>query len=249
MKIGIIGTGQIGSTLVRQYSKAGHQVKMTNSGGLEKLAGIALETGASAVHVSEVVTGVDVIVISIPLKAIGKLPSDLFNNVPADTAIIDTGNYYPMRDGIIEEIENGMTESVWVSNQIERSVIKVYNSIFAESLVSSGRPKGDAARLALPVSGDDKNLKDRVCILVNDSGFECLVLWNSQDSWRQQPGSPAYCTDLTLSPLKKSIAKAKKELLPERRELGLKYIMSHDPTLWMEKVKYNRTIYESDLDG
>jgi 8-hydroxy-5-deazaflavin:NADPH oxidoreductase len=69
-----------------------------------------------------------------------------------------------------------------------------------------------------------------------------------QDSWRQQPGSAVYCTDLTLPQLKKSIAKSRKELLPERRELGLKYIMSHDPELWMENVKHNRKIYESDLD-
>jgi SRSO17 transposase len=90
-------------------------------------------------------------------------------------------------------------------------------------------------------------LKDAVFILVNDSGFDSLDCGSLQDSWRQQPGSPAYCTDLTLNQLRKSIVKAKKELLPERRELGLKYIMSHDPALWMDKVKYNRIIYESDL--
>ena len=249
MKIGIIGTGQIGGTLIRQYSKAGHQVKMSNSGNLEKLTPLALETGASAVQLSEVVNDVDVIVISIPLKAILKLPPGLLKNVSANTAIIDTGNYYPVRDGIIEDIENGMPESIWVSNQLQRSVIKVYNSIFAESLVSSGRPKGDASRLALPIAGDDKKLKDRVSILVNDSGFDALDYGSLQDSWRQQPGSPAYCTDLTLSQLKKSLAKAKRELLPGRRELGLKYMRSHDPKLWEDKVKYNRNLYESELDG
>ena len=57
MKIGIIGAGQIGGTLIRQYAKAGHQVKMSNSGDLEKLSPLALETGASAVTLSEVVTG------------------------------------------------------------------------------------------------------------------------------------------------------------------------------------------------
>ena len=247
MRIGIIGAGQIGGTLIRQYTKAGHQVKMSNSGELEKLSLLSLETGASAVGLSEVVTGVDAIVISIPLIAILNLPPDLFKNVSANTAIIDTGNYYPIRDGRIEEIESGMPESIWVSNQLQRSVIKVYNSIFSESLVSSGRPKGAASRLALPVSGDDKKLKDTVSILVNDSGFDSLDCGSLQDSWRQQPGSPAYCTDLTLNQLRKSIVKAKKEWLPERRELGLKYIMSHDPALWMDKVKYNRIIYESDL--
>lgn len=248
MKIGIIGAGQIGSTLIRQYSKAGHSVKMANQSGTEKLKSLALETGTSAVALSEVVTDVDVIVIAIPLIGILKLPQHLLKNISANTTIIDTCNYYPIRDGRIEDIENGMPESVWVANQIQRPVIKVYNSILSGSLVDSGLTKGDALRLALPISGDNKQSKDLVSILVDDSGFDSLDYGTIQDSWRQQPGSPAYCTDLTLSQLKKSIAKARKELLPARRELGLTYILSHDSNLWLDCVNYNRKIYESDLD-
>ena len=65
----------------------------------------------------------------------------------------------------------------------------------------------------------------------------------------QQPGRPVYCTDLTLSQLKQSITKANKELLPERRELGLKYILKHDASLWTDIVKHNREIYESDVSS
>jgi len=248
MKIGIIGAGEIGGTLIRQYSRAGHNVKMANSSGTGKLKGLALETGASAVTLADVVTGVDVIVISIPLIGILKLPRDLFKNASTNTVIIDTGNYYPIRDGVIADIEDGMPESVWVSNQLQRPVIKAYNSIFYRSLVNSGLSKGAASRLALPVAGDDKQSKDLVSILVDDSGFDVLDYGSLQDSWRQQPGSPAYCTDLTLPQLKKSIEKARKELLPGRRELGLKYILTHAPELWMDNVKHNRKIYESDLD-
>ena len=248
MKIGFIGAGEIGGTLIRQYSRAGHSVKMANSSGTEKLKSLALETGASAVPLADVVTDVDVIVISIPLIGILKLPQRLFKNTSANTTIIDTSNYYPIRDGIIEDIEDGIPESVWVSNQLQRPVIKAYNSILYRSLVNSGLPKGAPSRLALPVSGDDKQSKDLVSILIDDSGFDCLDHGSLQDSWRQQPGSPVYCTDLTLTQLKKSIKKARKELLHERRELGLTFIMKHDPELWMDCVKHNRKIYESDLD-
>lgn len=248
MKIGFIGAGEIGGTLIRQYTRAGHSVKMANSSGTEKLKSLALETGASAVKLAEVVTEVDVIVVSIPLIGILKLPQNLFKNNSANTAIIDTGNYYPIRDGKIEDIENGMPESVWVSNQIQRPVIKAYNNILYRSLVNSGLAKGAASRFALPIAGDDKRSKDLVSILVDDSGFDSFDCGSLQDSWRQQPGSPVYCTDLTLTQLKKSIEKARKELLPERRELGLKYILNHDREQWMDNVKYNRIIYESDLD-
>jgi len=252
MKIGIIGAGQIGGTLIRQYSKAGHQVKMANSGRLERLKGLALETGASAVTLTEVVGDVEAVVIAIPMIAILTLPKQLFEKSSAGTTIIDTCNYYPIRDGRIEDIENGMPESIWVSHQIQQPVIKAYNNILAGSLACSGLGKGEALRLALPISGDNKKSKDLVSGLVNDSGFDSLDYGTLQDSWRQQPGSPAYCTDLTLPQLKKSIAKAKRELLPGRRELGLAYIMKHDPTMWMKWWKdfaiHNRIIYESDLD-
>lgn len=249
MKIGIIGAGEMGGTLVRQYAKAGHSVKIANASGTEKLKSLTSETGSLAVAVADVVTGVDVIVISIPLTAILKLPLGLFKNTPANTTIIDTCNYYPIRDGIITDIEDGMPESVWVTNQIQRPVIKAYNSILYRSLANSGVPKGTASRLALPIAGDDKQLKDVVSVLVDDSGFDSLDYGTLKDSWRQQPGSPVYCTDLTLGQLKKSIVKARKELLPERRELGLKYILKHDPGMWMDNVKHNRIIYESDLDA
>lgn len=252
MKIGIIGAGRIGGTLIRQYAKAGHNVKMANASGIEKLKSLALETGASAVTLNDVVTNVDVIVISIPMIAIPNLPKGLFTNISAGTTIIDTTNYYPIRDGRIEDIENGMPESVWVSIQIQQPVIKAYNNILAGSLVSSGRAKGDPSRLALPVSGDSKQSKDLVATLIDNSGFDSLDCGSLQDSWRQQPGSPVYCTDLTLPQLKKSITKARRELLPERRELGLSFIMKHDPALWMDWWKdfaeHNRVIYESDLD-
>ena len=249
MKIGIIGAGEMGGTLIRQYSKAGHNVKIANASRTEKLKSLALETGASAVTLDDVVTGVDVIVISIPLIGILKFPRHLLKNISANTVIIDTCNYYPIRDGIIKEIEDGMAESIWVTNQLQRPVIKTYNNILYRSLANSGLPKDTASRLALPIAGDDKQSKDVVSILVDDSGFDSFDYGSLQDSWKQQPGSPLYCTDLTMTQLKKSIVKAKKALLPERRELGLKYILKHDPAQWMDNVKYNRKIYESDLSN
>ena len=102
MKIGIIGAGQIGGTLIRQYAKAGHSLKMTSSSGVEKLKDLAMETGASPVSLEDVVTDVDVLVITIPMNAIPNLPKDLLTDVPTNTIIIDTCNYYPIRDGMIE---------------------------------------------------------------------------------------------------------------------------------------------------
>jgi 8-hydroxy-5-deazaflavin:NADPH oxidoreductase len=189
MKIGIIGAGEVGGTLIRQYTRAGHTVKMANSSGVEKLKSLSLETGAFAVTLTEVTVDVDVLVISIPLIAILKLPKGLLKNIPVSTAIVDTCNYYPIRDGKIEIIEDGMPESVWVSNQLQRPVVKAYNSILCRSLAHSGRPKDTDSRLALPIAGDDKRAKDVVSILINDSGFDSLDYGSLSESWRQQPGA------------------------------------------------------------
>jgi len=252
MKIGIIGAGQIGAALIKQYSKAGHEVKMTNSSGIEKLRTLENETGAKPVTLNEVVNDIEVIVISIPLVQIPKLAKSLGHSLPDSIVIVDTTNYYPIRDGRIDEIENGMPESVWVSTKLSHPVIKVYNSILAGSLVEAGLPKGSTSRIALPISGDIKQAKDLVAKLVNDSGFDALDMGNLNDSWRQQPGSPVYCTDLNLSQLIRNISKAQRKLLPGRRELALQFILKQNPARWRDWwkdcVANNRVVFETDLN-
>lgn len=251
MKIGIIGAGQIGTALIRQYSKTGHEVKMTNASDIEKLNKLQDETGAKAVSLTEVVNNVEVLVVSIPLVEIPNLSKSLRQSISANTIIIDTTNYYPIRDGRIDEIESGMPESVWVSNHLEQPVVKVYNSILAGSLMQAGLPKSSASRIALPISCDNQQAKSLVATLVSDSGFDTLDIGNLQDSWRQQPGSPIYCTDLNLSQLKRNFPTAKREFLPERRELALQFILKQNPELWMQWwedcVTNNRNVYETDL--
>jgi 8-hydroxy-5-deazaflavin:NADPH oxidoreductase len=98
--------------------------------------------------------------LQIPIPAIQKLPKDLFSNAPAGVPIIDTSNYYPgMRDPQIPDIDAGMPESVWVSRQLGRPVIKAFNNILAHSLAELGKPEGAARRLAVAVAGDDAAAK------------------------------------------------------------------------------------------
>src|SRR5688572_5670226 len=106
MKIGVIGVGQIGAALIRKYSKAGHDVKMSNASDVEKLKKLGEETGAKAVSLIEVANDVEVLVVAIPLIEIPKLAKTLGQSIPANTIVIDTTNYYPIRDGRIAEIEN-----------------------------------------------------------------------------------------------------------------------------------------------
>jgi predicted dinucleotide-binding enzyme len=251
MRIGIAGTGQIGATLVKQYRRAGHDVKMTNASGLEKLSAIEYTTGARAVSLDVLVEEIDVLVIAIPFHAVPELARAVSQRIADNVTIIDTTNYYPIRDGHIHEIEHGMLESNWVAQHLARPVIKAYNSILAGSLNRKGIHDPTVRWIALPVSGDDAQARQVVSSLVCDSGFDCLEIGGLDQSWKQQPGSPVYCTDLYLTDLIQNVNRARKELLPARRELALQFILRQDPESrmdWSEScVANNRIVFETLL--
>lgn len=218
MKIGIIGAGQIGSTLTRRFRQLGHEVYVANSRGPETLAELAKETGAHAVTVHEAARSGEVVVVTIPEARVKDLPEDLFDGVPEDVVVVDTGNYYPReRDGKIEEIEAGMTESRWVETQLGRPVVKAFNNIYARHLMEYGRPPGAPGRIALPVAGDDPRAKAIVLKLIDELGFDAVDAGSIDDSWRQQPGTPVYGTDLDVEGVRRALAEASPERLPRFR--------------------------------
>ena len=209
MRIGIIGAGNIGGNLTRRFRAVGHDVAVANSRGPESLAGLAAETGASAVSVAEAARGRDVVIVTIPEKEIPALPRDLFADVPATTVVVDTGNYYPrQRDGRIDAIESGMPESQWVAEQLGRPVVKVFNNIQAKHLLEGGVPAGTAGRIALPVAGDDPAAKDIVMRLVDAIGFDPVDAGGLDESWRQQPGTPVYGSDHDADGVRRALADA-----------------------------------------
>ena len=211
MKIGIIGAGHIGGTLTRRFAELGHHVFVANSRGPETLADLARETGASAVTARDAAHEGQVIIISIPLKNIPQLPRDLFATTPSGVVVVDTGNYYPQRDGHIPEIEAGTTETRWVSQQLGRPVVKAFNNIYASHLLELGKPAGTPGRIALPVAGDEKASKAVVIKLIDELGFDGVDAGRLDESWKQQPGTPVYGTDFDVAGVQRALAEAKPE--------------------------------------
>jgi 8-hydroxy-5-deazaflavin:NADPH oxidoreductase len=220
MKIGILGTGHIGKTLALVWSAGGHDVKVANSRGPETIGADVLASGARAVSQAEAAADVDVLVISIPLKNIPSV-APLVAELPADTVVIDTSNYYPHRDGKIDAIEAGQVESVWVSEQLGRPIVKAWNSIGSDSFARLGKPPGSPGRIALSVAADREADRKVGMRLVEETGFDAYDAGPLADSWRQQPGAPCYCTDLTLAELPAALATAEASRLPKRRDLSV----------------------------
>jgi 8-hydroxy-5-deazaflavin:NADPH oxidoreductase len=221
MRIGIIGAGNIGGTLARRFSALGHEVSIANSRGPHTLAALAKESGAKAVTVEEAARAGEVVIVTIPEKNIAHLPAGLFDAVSKDVVVVDTGNYYPReRDGRIDAIENGTTESRWVSNQLGRPVVKAFNNIYARHLLKLGKPKGAPGRIALPVAGDDRRAKEVVMRLIDELGFDPVDAGSLDESWRQQPDTPVYGTDRDAEGVRRGLAEAKRERPPAFRAGG-----------------------------
>ena len=209
MRIGIIGAGQMGGTLARHLAKLGHQVSMANSRGPGSLAALAAEIGARPVSVVDAAHAGELVVLAIATKAVPELPRGLFANVAESVVVVDTGNYHPeLRDGRIEAIDRGLLESQWVAQQIGRPVIKAFNNILATSLLAKVAPRGTKGRIGLSVAGDRVDAKAAVLRLVDDLGFDPVDGGDLDNSWRQQPGTPAYCRDLEAAALRRAFAEA-----------------------------------------
>ncbi|KJS63014.1 NADPH-dependent F420 reductase [Streptomyces rubellomurinus] len=213
MKIGIIGAGNIGGNLTRRLTALGHQVAVANSRGPESLKALVEETGATAVPATEAARGAEVVVVTVPLKAVPGLPAGLFDGAAEGAVVIDTGNYYPReRDGRIDAIEDGgLTESRWTEQHLGHPVVKAFNGTYAQDLLDRPRPAGDPERLALPVAGDDEAAKRVVRALIDELGFDSVDAGGIDDSWRQQPGTPVYGLREGVEAVTRALAEASPE--------------------------------------
>ena len=217
MQIGIVGAGNIGGILASHLHKLGHQVTVANSRGLDTLGEVVAKTGATAGTVEQAVQGQEMVVGTIPQKAMPTLSRALFAERPAGAGVVDTGNYYPSRDGVLAEIEDGQVESRWVEGHLGRPVVKAFNCIYWQSLDTLGKPKEATGRVALPVAGDDAVAKEKVLALVEALGFDGLDAGGLDDFWRQQPGTPVYCRDYDLAGVRRALSEAQKDKAAEYR--------------------------------
>ena len=192
--VGIIGSGMIGGTVARLSVAAGHRVVLSNSRGPETLQELVAELGplATAATAGQAAEAGDLVVVSVPVKAFAEIPAKPLAGKP----VLDTGNYYPQRDGQIEELDTGaLTSSGLLQRYLgQAQVVKVFNNIFFKHLLSLARPSGAADRTALPIAGDDQAAKAAVTAYLDSIGYDAVDAGPVAESWRQEPGTPVYGT-------------------------------------------------------
>jgi len=208
--IGFIGSGKIGSQLARLAVAQGHDVVLSNSRGPETLADLVAELGphARAATPSEAATAADIAVVTIPLRAIDTVPVAPL----AGKIVIDTNNYYPVRDGQIAELDS---EDTTVSELLQRhlstsKVVKAFNHIMASQLTTDGQPAGTPGRRALVVAGDDAGARATVSGLIDSFGFDSVEVSPLSEGWRIQRDTPGYVTRHTAETLPGALASAQR---------------------------------------
>jgi 8-hydroxy-5-deazaflavin:NADPH oxidoreductase len=194
MRIGIVGSGKIGGTLTELFARQGHEVTVANSRGPESLGELVERAGdnAHAGTVADAASFGDVVVVALPVAAYDTLPSGRFDG----KVVIDTGNYYPSRDGEIDALESDETTSTELLGESlpGARLVKAFNTMNYVPLGSEGRPgQPRAERLAIFLAGDDREAKELVACLIDELGFAPVDTGSlAEGGRRQQPGAPVY---------------------------------------------------------
>jgi predicted dinucleotide-binding enzyme len=208
--IGLIGAGQIGSQVARLAVAHGYDVVISNSRGPETLATLANELGpkARAATPLEAAREGDIVVVTIPLRNIGRVPVEPL----AGKLVIDTNNYYPQRDGQIPELddESTTTSELLQAHLPASKVVKAFNHIYAAELTKHGQPAGSPNRRALVIAGDDLAAKKIVTEMLDAFGFDTVDAGPLKESWRIQRDTPGYGPRRNAEEMRKDLAAAKR---------------------------------------
>ncbi|MBS6033424.1 MAG: NAD(P)-binding domain-containing protein [Pantoea sp.] len=199
MKIGIIGAGFVGRAIAKLAIQAGHQVMLSNSRDPRTLFSLKPMIGCETGTAAEAARFGQVVVIAVPLTALEQLPAAELQG----KTVLDAVNYYPERDGEIEELLTGrISTSERLARLLPNSwITKAFNAIRMTDLETQGVPAGDAHRRAIPLAGDDREGKAIAMALYEAFGFDAVDAGALAEGWRFERATPAYCVALNREQL------------------------------------------------
>ncbi|MEM7593982.1 MAG: NAD(P)-binding domain-containing protein [Cyanobacteria bacterium P01_A01_bin.83] len=209
MKIGIIGSGNIGGTLGQHWAKAGHEM-MFSSRHPEELTSIADKVGAKVGTAEEAAAFGEVILLAIPY---GKVP-DVAQQIGSldGKILIDAGNPYPQRDGEVAQKvidDESQTASAYVASLFpEAKIVKAFNSVADRIFAQQAFKEGDE-RIAVQVCSDNSEAKETVKQLIADIGFAPQDLGDLSQGVLFEPDAPLYNQNLKIGEAEKLLSRIK----------------------------------------
>ena len=204
IKIGIIGSGNLGGAVGTLWVKSGHPV-LFSSRHPEELKKLVDSLGplARAGTVREALAFGDVVLIAVPYGAYPQISKDYAQEFKGKI-VIDAGNAVPARDGEIakEARENGigMTSAKYLAGA---RIVRAFNTLNYRRLTSiSNRPEG---RIAIPMAGDDKDALAVVSTLVRDAGFDPVIIGPLERAKDFAQGAPLYGQEITVQEMQQRL--------------------------------------------
>ena len=202
MRIGIVGTGNIGGTLARLLVRAGHEVVLANSRGPEAVAGLAAALGerATASTAAGAAEAGDVVIIAVPFARLGDLPTPSF----AGKIVVDANNDWT---GPRSDTGTKSSSEVVAAMLAGARLVKAFNTVEFVQLGEEGTPAGTPGRRAIAIAGDDQEAKATVARLVDDVGFDAYDVGPLAEGRRtMEPGRPLFGVRLTRDEMAASVA-------------------------------------------
>jgi 8-hydroxy-5-deazaflavin:NADPH oxidoreductase len=206
MKIGIIGSGNIGGTVAQLFAGAGHQVAISNSRGPQSLRDFEKSSYSNikAMTIEEAIAFGDVILLAIPWIKRQDLPSSGLLN---GKIVIDAMNPYSKNFELINLEPSSSSEEV--AKQLNGArIVKAFNTMYFQHLKTKGNTKlPKENRIVLFIAGDDAQAKSIVSKLIDEIGFMPVDTGSLTEGGRkQQPGSEIYNNPMTLQIAQKKLS-------------------------------------------
>jgi predicted dinucleotide-binding enzyme len=204
MKIGIIGTGDIGGALAQHWGAAGHEL-LISSRHPEELRGLAKEIGPN-VKVGtprEAAAFGDVVLVSVPYMATPQVGRDYAAELKGKV-VLDTGNPYPGRDGEMATRDRQRGTGVASAEYLPGTrLVRAFNAINAGPLAHQAFEK--PARLGIPLAADDPEAMKVAEQLVSDAGFDPVPVGGLARARDFDVGTPVYVRGMTAAELRKAL--------------------------------------------
>jgi len=198
MNIGIIGAGMIGSTLAQLWVDAGHDVRLASRHPDELKAMVErLGPRASAGTPHDAATFGDVVMLTVPLKAVPDLARDLAPAL-AGKIVLDTGNAYERRDGAVAHQASAHPQGSagWAAAMFPGSRwVKAFNTVYYKTLQTQAHRDGD--RIGIPLASDDTKALDTAARLVRDAGFDPVLVGSLARGKEFEPDTKPYNTGMS----------------------------------------------------